>query len=85
LKVFFVAKDSYDSMINGYRNTKKEVSQRFSRVRCLDLRRSTSLTVSKRKGKSLMLNQLALIKAINNGDKVAVFPENMPLDDFITT
>jgi predicted transcriptional regulator len=28
-----------------------------------------------------MLNQLALIKAINNGDKVAVFPENMPLDD----
>ena len=34
-------------------------------------------------GKSLFLNQLALIKAIEDGDKFAVFsPENMPLKDF---
>lgn len=34
-------------------------------------------------GKSLFLNQMCLIRAINSGVKVAVFsPENFPLDDF---
>lgn len=34
-------------------------------------------------GKSLFLNQLSLIKSIEDGDKFAIFtPENMPLKDF---
>jgi twinkle protein len=83
----FTAKDSYDSMINGYRNGQKRGEPTgFQELDKAWTWRSGEVTVwtgYQNEGKSLMLNQLALIKAINNGDKVAVFsPENMPLDDF---
>lgn len=48
--------------------------------------RSTEVTIwtgYQNEGKSLFLNQLCLIKALNDGDKFAFFtPENMPLRDY---
>ena len=83
----FTAMDSYDSMINGYRNGQKRgESTYFHEIDKAWTWRGGEVTIwtgYQNEGKSLMLNQLSLIRAVNNGTKVAVFsPENMPLDDF---
>jgi twinkle protein len=74
-------------MINGYRNGQKRGEptdfQELDKAWTWRTGEVTVWTGYQYEGKSLMLNQLALIKAINNGNKVGVFsPENMPLDDF---
>ena len=83
----FTAADSYDSMMNGYRNGQKRgETTGFQEIDNAWTWRSGEVTIwtgYQNEGKSLMLNQLCLVRAISNGTKVAVFsPENMPLDDF---
>lgn len=83
----FTAADSIDSMLNGYRNGQKRgETTGFQEIDKAWTWRSGEVTVwtgYQNEGKSLMLNQFCLLRAINNGTKVAVFsPENMPLDDF---
>lgn len=83
----FTAADSIDSMLNSYRNGQKRgETTGFQEIDKAWTWRSGEVTVwtgYQNEGKSLMLNQFCLLRAINNGSKVAVFsPENMPLDDF---
>jgi len=83
----FTISDVKDSMINGYRNGQNrgettgipEIDKAWTwRNGEVNL-----WTGYQNEGKSLLLNQLCLIKAIISGTKVAVFsPENFPLDDF---
>jgi len=83
----FTASDSVDSMLNGYRNGQKRGEptgfQEIDKAWTWRGGEVTLWTGYQNEGKSLMLNQLSLLRAINNGSKVAVFsPENMPLDDY---
>lgn len=83
----FTLQDNFDSMMNGFRHGQK----RGETTHCEYIDRAwkwrtgevTVWTGYQNEGKSLMLNQLALIKSYWDGDKFAVFsPENMPIDDF---
>lgn len=83
----FQAGDLYESMMDGFVNGQKRgetthidyVDQAW-RWRTSEVNLWTGY---QNEGKTLMLNQLALIKAYWSGDKFAVFsPENMPIDDF---
>lgn len=83
----FSAYDVKDSMLNSYRNGQKRGTTTY--VNCIDNAwtwRGGEVNVwtgYQNEGKSLMLNQLCVIRARNENAKVAVFsPENMPLDDF---
>jgi twinkle protein len=83
----FEVNDIRESMLNGYRNGQNrgestgvsEIDKAWSwRAGEVNL-----WTGYQNEGKSLLLNQLALIKAITSGWKFAIFsPENFPLDDF---
>lgn len=83
----FTIEDITSSMINSYRNGQNrgettgisEIDKAWTwRTKEVNL-----WTGYQNEGKSLFLNQLALIKAIISGWKFAVFsPENFPLDDF---
>lgn len=83
----FTISDVKDSMLDGYRNGQNrgettgidEVDKAWTwRTKEVNL-----WTGYQNEGKSLFLNQLALVKAIISGWKFAVFsPENFPLDDF---
>jgi twinkle protein len=83
----FEISDVRESMLNGYRNGQNrgestgvsEIDKAWSwRAGEVNL-----WTGYQNEGKSLLLNQLALIKTIISGWKFAVFsPENFPLDDF---
>lgn len=83
----FTIEDVTASMLHGYRNGQNrgettgvsEVDKAWTwRTKEVNL-----WTGYQNEGKSLFLNQLALIKAITSGWKFAVFsPENFPLDDF---
>lgn len=83
----FTLQDNFDSMINGFRHGVKRGETTYSE----DIDKAwkwrtgevTLWTGYQNEGKSLMLNQLALIKSFWDKDKFAVFsPENMPMDDF---
>jgi len=83
----FVIDDVFDSMIDGFENGQKRGET--THVDDIDKAwkwRKTEVNIwtgYENEGKSLMLNQLALLKAFMDGDKFAVFsPENMPIDDF---
>mgnify|MGYP000135325752 CR=1 FL=1 len=85
----FYANDVKDSMLNSYRNGQKRGTTTY--VDCVDKAWTwrpgevNLWTGYQNEGKSLMLNQLCLIRAKNEDAKVAVFsPENFPLDDFYT-
>ena len=83
----FYVNDVRDSMLNKYRN-----GQNRGETTCIPeidkawTWRSGEVnlwTGYQNEGKSLFLNQLALIRSFAKGDKWAVFsPENFPLDDF---
>lgn len=83
----FTIEDVTASMLNGYRNGQNrgettgisEIDKAWTwRTKEVNL-----WTGYQNEGKSLFLNQLALIKSITSGWKFAVFsPENFPLDDF---
>ena len=83
----FTISDVTESMLNSYRNGQNrgektgipEIDKAWTwRTKEVNL-----WTGYQNEGKSLFLNQLALIKAIISGWKFAVFsPENFPLDDF---
>jgi twinkle protein len=83
----FTIEDVTASMLHGYRNGQNrgettgvsEVDKAWTwRTKEVNL-----WTGYQNEGKSLFLNQLALIKAFTSGWKFAVFsPENFPLDDF---
>lgn len=83
----FTLQDNFDSMISGFRNGVKRGETTYSeeidkawRWRTGEV---TLWTGYQNEGKSLMLNQLSLIKSYWDRDKFAVFsPENMPMDDF---
>lgn len=83
----FDVSDVKSSMLNSYRNGQKRGSTTY--VNCIDKAWTwrggevNLWTGYQNEGKSLFLNQLSVIRAINEDAKVAVFsPENMPLDDF---
>jgi len=83
----FSAYDVKDSMLNSYRNGQKRGTTTY--VNCLDIAWTwrggevNLWTGYQNEGKTLMLNQLCVIRSINEDAKVGVFsPENMPLDDF---
>ena len=83
----FTISDVTESMLHSYRNGQNrgettgipEIDKAWTwRTKEVNL-----WTGYQNEGKSLFLNQLALIKAIISGWKFAVFsPENFPLDDF---
>lgn len=83
----FTLQDNFDSMMHGFHNgqnrgetTHCEYVDRAWKWRTGEV---TVWTGYQNEGKSLMLNQLALLKSYWDGDKFAVFsPENMPMDDF---
>lgn len=83
----FDVNDVKASMLNSYHNGQKRGTTTY--VNCLDKSWTwrggevNLWTGYQNEGKSLFLNQLSVIRAINEDAKVAVFsPENMPLDDF---
>jgi twinkle protein len=74
-------------MLNSYRNGQKRGTTTY--VNCIDKAWTwrggevNLWTGYQNEGKTLLLNQLCVIRAINESAKVGVFsPENMPLDDF---
>lgn len=84
--VFFVS-DVKDSMLNSYRNGQKRGTTTY--VDCIDKSWTwrggevNLWTGYQNEGKTLMLNQLCVIRAIKESSRVGIFsPENMPLDDF---
>lgn len=83
----FTLEDSYDSMLNGFRNgVERGTTTYINEVDNAWKWRKGEVnlwTGYQNEGKSLFLNQLSLIKAWFDKDKFAVFsPENMPMDDF---
>lgn len=83
----FTLEDSFDSMLNGFKNGLERGTTTY--IDDVDLawkwrKGEVNLwTGYQNEGKSLFLNQLSLIKAWFDKDKFAVFsPENMPMDDF---
>lgn len=83
----FTVSDVRTSMLNTYKNGQNRGSTTY--VRCIDKAwtwRGGEVNVwtgYQNEGKSLMLNQLCVIRARHENAKVAVFsPENMPIDDF---
>lgn len=83
----FTLQDNFDSMLNGFRYGLKRGETTY----CDEIDKAwkwrtgevTLWTGYQNEGKSLMLNQLSLIKSYWDGDKFAVFsPENIPMDDF---
>ncbi|QIG62316.1 putative ATP-dependent helicase [Tenacibaculum phage JQ] len=83
----FNAYDVRESMYNSYKNGQKRGTTTY--VNCIDKAWTwrggevNLWTGYQNEGKSLMLNQLCAIRAINEDAKVGVFsPENMPIDDF---
>jgi len=83
----FSVSDVSDSMLNGYRNGQNRgESTGVEEVDNAWTWRGGEVnlwTGYQNEGKSLFVNQLALIKSIISGWKFAVFsPENFPLDDF---
>lgn len=83
----FTLEDSFDSMLNGFKNGLERGTTTY--IDEIDLawkwrKGEVNLwTGYQNEGKSLFLNQLSLIKAWFDKDKFAVFsPENMPMDDF---
>lgn len=83
----FTLEDSFDSMMNGFKNGLERGTTTY--IDDVDLawkwrKGEVNLwTGYQNEGKSLFLNQLSLIKAWFDKDKFAVFsPENMPMDDF---
>lgn len=83
----FVVDDCFDSMMNGFEHGQKrgETTYIDDIDKAWKWRKSevNVWTGYENEGKSLFLNQLAVLKAFKDGDKFAVFsPENMPMDDF---
>lgn len=83
----FSAYDVKESMLNSYRNGQKRGTTTY--INCIDNAWTwrggevNLWTGYQNEGKTLMLNQLCVIRSINEDAKVGVFsPENMPLDDF---
>jgi len=83
----FSVSDVKDSMLNSYRNGQKRGTTTY--INCIDKSwtwRGGEVNLwsgYQNEGKTLMLNQLCVIRAINESARVGVFsPENMPLDDF---
>ncbi len=83
----FSAYDVKESMLNSYRNGQKRGTTTY--INCMDIAWTwrggevNLWTGYQNEGKTLMLNQLCVIRSINEDAKVGVFsPENMPLDDF---
>tara|TARA_R110000787_G_scaffold105550_1_gene212957 strand:- start:1153 stop:2883 length:1731 start_codon:yes stop_codon:yes gene_type:complete len=83
----FTINDIRDSMLDGYRNGQERGST--THVSAVDRAwtwRNGEVNVwtgYQNEGKSLFLNQLALLKSFHDGWKFAVFsPENMPINDF---
>lgn len=83
----FTLQDNFDSMLNSFRVGQKRGETTY----CPEIDKAWKWRTSEvnlwtgyqNEGKSLMLNQLALIRAYWTGEKFAVFsPENMPMDDF---
>lgn len=87
LEGVFTLQDNFDSMMNGFKYGQNRGETTHSEyVDSAWKWRTTEVTLwtgYQNEGKSLMLNQLALLKSYWDGDKFAVFsPENMPMDDF---
>jgi twinkle protein len=83
----FTISDVKDSMLYGYRNGQNRGEetgiQEVNKAWTWRTKEVNLWTGYQNEGKSLFLNQLALIKSIISGWKFAVFsPENFPLDDF---
>jgi len=83
----FTVNDVRASMINTYKNGQNRGTTTY--VNCIDKAwtwRGGEVNVwtgYQNEGKSLFLNQLSVIRAVNENAKVGVFsPENMPIDDF---
>jgi len=83
----FDVNDVKQSMLNTYRNGQNRGTSTY--INCVDNAwkwRGGEVNVwtgYQNEGKTLMLNQLSVIRAKNENAKVGVFsPENMPLDDF---
>lgn len=83
----FTLQDNFESMMHGFRNgqnrgesTHCEYVDKAWKWRKGEI---TIWTGYQNEGKSLMLNQLSLLKAYFDNDRFAVFsPENLPMDDF---
>ena len=83
----FTIDDVKESMLNGYRNGQNRGEetgiQEINKAWTWRAGEVNLWTGYQNEGKSLFLNQLALIKAIISGWKFAIFsPENFPIDDF---
>ena len=83
----FDVSDIYDSMLDGYKNGQERGST--THIEAIDRAwtwRNGEVNIwtgYQNEGKSMFLNQLALLKAIHDGWKFGVFsPENMPMNDF---
>ena len=83
----FTIDDVKESMLNGYRNGQNRGEetgiQEINKAWTWRAGEVNLWTGYQNEGKSLFLNQLALIKSIISGWKFAIFsPENFPIDDF---
>ena len=83
----FELSSARESMLNGYRNGQKRATTTYIKEvdDCWGWKEgeTTMWTGYQNEGKSLMLNQLCVIRAYWENAKVAVFsPENFPIDDF---
>ncbi|KQC33987.1 hypothetical protein AAU57_12085 [Nonlabens sp. YIK11] len=83
----FDVSDVRESMLDSFRNGKRRgTTTYFPQIDEAWTHRSGEVTVwtgYENEGKSTLLNQLLLIKAVMEGDKTVFFtPENFPLDDF---
>lgn len=83
----FTLEDSFDSMLNGFRNgLERGQTTYIDEIDHAWKWRKGEVTLwsgYQNEGKSLFLNQLSLLKSYFDKDKFAVFsPENMPMDDF---
>jgi twinkle protein len=83
----FNLEENLDSMLNGFRNgyARGQTTYIHEVDQAWKWRKGevTLWTGYQNEGKSLLLNQLSVIKSYFDKDKFAVFsPENMPMDDF---
>jgi twinkle protein len=83
----FTMQDNFDSMMYGFENGQKRGQTTYIDAvdKAWQWRKSevNVWTGYQNEGKTLFLNQLAVLKAFFDGDKFAIFsPENMPMDDF---
>lgn len=83
----WTASDALDPLLDGFRNGKKKGETTF--IKEIDQNftwRTTDLSLwsgYNNEGKTTLLNQLLLLRAIKAGEKIAVFsPENFPAEDF---